>query len=167
MCCLCVCKVVTTADGLMATSLGINKTRSLQMIEKISGKNYPETFNQKSVSNTVYDIHNISPKELDELTLQMFKNGEINLKDRLPFIPLDTNIDGKNTHLKYYSRVWDNIDMKRDMIKEFTQILKEQISDKDDQMNIKMTRDAIALLERIDKKLSFNEIFANQIEKIS
>jgi hypothetical protein len=137
------------------------------MIEKISGKNYSETFNQRSVSNTVYDVHNISPKELDKLTLQMFKNGEIKLKDRLPFIPLDTKIEGKNIHVKYYSRVWDNKDMKRDMIMEYTKILQEQISDNDSQMNIIFTKEALALLERIDKKFSFNEILASQIEKTS
>lgn len=50
------------------------------MINKISGVN-PATVGFKTTKGSVsYDIHNISPHEMDRLTLEMFNRGEITLK---------------------------------------------------------------------------------------
>jgi hypothetical protein len=123
------------------------------MVDRISGIKPIQTDFQTKKQNIVYDLHNISPKELDNLTLDLFKKGEISLKDRLPFIPLDmTKLSGsaeKQVHVKYYSKVWDDPNRKRDMLAAYRSVLQEQISDHDTQQNIQMTKNALTLLENL------------------
>jgi hypothetical protein len=104
----------------------------------------------------------MSPNEMDKLTLDMFNRGEISLKERLPFVPLDTKrlsqISGQDVSIKYYARVWDDPDRKRDMVLEFNSILKEQVSDNDNQQNINVTQGALSLLKQMEQRLSFADV---------
>lgn len=124
---------------------------------------------EKSAKGSVsYDIHNISPREMDKLSLEMFQRGEITLRERLAFLPLDTERlaqeTGQDVQIKYYSRVWDDPDRKRDMLLEFSHILKDQIRDGDSPKNIEGTRRAITLLKQIDQRLSFEQVFKEATE---
>ena len=139
------------------------------MIEKISAVNpatTSPTIKERSVS---YDIHNISPNEMDALTLAMFKRGEISLSERLPFIPVDTKrmgqAAGEEVLFHYYSRVWDDPDRRRDMMREFKSILQDQTQDNDSQMNIHATKDALSLLERLEPNQSFDSVLKESIAK--
>jgi hypothetical protein len=123
---------------------------------------------EKSAKRTVsYDIHNISPREMDKLTLEMFQRGEISLRERLPFLPLDTERlareTGQDVQIKYHSRVWDDPDRKRDMLLEFNNILNGQLRDGDSLQNIEVTRNAITLLKRIDQHPSFERVLRETI----
>jgi len=86
----------------------------------------------------------------------------------LAFLTLDTERlaqeTGQNVQIKYYSRVWDDPDRKRDMLLEFSHILKDQIRDGDSPKNIEGTRRAITLLKRIDQRLSFERVFKEATE---
>ncbi|OPY64936.1 MAG: hypothetical protein A4E62_02783 [Syntrophorhabdus sp. PtaU1.Bin002] len=132
------------------------------MINKISGVNPASVGFKATNRNVSYDVHNISPNEMNRLTLEMFNRGEITLKERLPFIPMNTKdlsqVSGQEVHIKYYSRVWDDPDRKRDMIFEFSNILKEQARDNDSQQNINVTQDALSLLKRIEQRQSFENV---------
>ena len=124
---------------------------------------------EKSLKGSVsYDIHNISPREMDKLTLEMFQRGEITLRERLPFLPLDTERLAQETRqdvqIKYYSRVWDDPDRKRDMLLEFNNILKEQLRDGDSLQNIEVTRNAITLLKRMDQQPSFESVLRDIVK---
>lgn len=139
------------------------------MINKISGE-YPASGGIKATKgNMSYDIHNMSPHEMDRLTLEMFNAGEITLKERLPFVPLDTGrlveVSGQSVHIKYYSRVWDDPSRKRDMLLEFSSILKEQIRDNDDQLNINVTQGALSLLKRIEQRQSFEDVLRDTVKQ--
>jgi hypothetical protein len=131
----------------------------MDKISAVTSTPQAEKSPRRSVS---YDIHNISPREMDKLTLEMYQRGEITLRERLPFIPLDTERlareSGQDVQIKYYSRVWDDPDRKRDMLLEFNLILKDQIRDGDSLQNIEVTRNTIALLKRIDQQPSFEQV---------
>ena len=123
------------------------------MIERISGA-YAATMAGTAISNvTSGGIHDMSPNEMDQLSLDMFEHGEMTLRERLPFAPLDTSpledAAGVNISLGYYSQVWDDPDRKRDMARAFRDILSEQIRNGEPQMNIDMTRSALSVLDRI------------------
>ena len=115
------------------------------------------------------DIHNISSNEMKNLISNMYQKGEISLKETLAFMPLDTkplsDHLGKEFNLKYYSRVWDNPNRKRDMLAEFRNILLEQTKDNVDEKSIEITKGAIALLEQIEQRTSFKSILENQIDQ--
>ncbi len=139
------------------------------MTQIISGVN-PATAGFNATQRTKsYDIHNMSPNEMDKLTLDMFNRGEISLKERLPFAPLDTKrlsqISGQDVSIKYYSRVWDDPDRKRDMVLEFNSILKEQVSDNDNQQNINVTQGALSLLKQMEQRLSFDAVLKSTVKQ--
>lgn len=128
------------------------------MIEKISAI-HPAAASLPSHGGPLnYDIHNMSPNEMDALSLALFNRGEITLKQRLPFVPLQTE---QGTRLQYYSRVWEDPDRKRDMLAEFNQVLQDQINGGAGKASIDSTREAIALLEKLDQRQSFEDILKN------
>mgnify|MGYP000963929283 CR=1 FL=1 len=137
----------------------------MDKISAITSTPQAEKSSRRSVS---YDIHNISPREMDKLTLEMFQRGEITLRERLPFLPLDTERlareSGQDVQIKYYSGIWDDPYRKRDMLLEFNLILKDQIRDGDSTQNIEVTRNAIALLKRIDQQPSFEQVFKETVD---
>ncbi len=140
------------------------------MVDKISGSPPIGLYRQSGKPNVPKDIHNISPNEMDAITLTLFKNGEISLKERLPFVPLETNQlnthSGQKISIGYYSKVWDNPDKKRDMKVEFEKILQEQITRNESMENITFTRNALALLDRIEQNTSFAALFEDNLDKV-
>ena len=102
------------------------------------------------------------------LFLSYFPYSEITLRERLPFLPLDTERlareSGQDVQIKYYSGIWDDPYRKRDMLLEFNLILKDQIRDGDSTQNIEVTRNAIALLKRIDQQPSFEQVFKETVD---
>lgn len=93
---------------------------------------------------------NISPNELLPLVDEMYNNGEISLKDTLAFKKLNlqpfAEASGKSVNslkLKYFSNAYDNLNMKRNMMKEYQDILTEQINGGDDSENIAFAKNAI------------------------
>lgn len=139
------------------------------MIEKISAINSVTGNLAPPVQQLNYDIHNISPNEMDALSLYLFNKGEISLKERLAFVPLDTRplsqTLGEEVHLQYYSRVWENPDRKRDMLSEFKHVLQEEIRGNVGKQNIDFTRRAIAVLERLEQRPVFEDILKNTLTK--
>ncbi len=141
------------------------------MIEKISAINLTSANSNTAPRGSSYNIHNMSPNEMDQMTLEMFNRGEISLKERLPFVPLPldrlSQELGQEIHLKYYSRVWDDPNRKRDMLSEFESILRDQVRDSDIQQNISSTQSAISLLKQIEQKQSqsFESILQSSMTK--
>ena len=137
-------------------------------MDKISAVTPTHKVEKSAKGSVSYDIHNISPREMDKLSLEMFQRGEITLRERLAFLPLDTERLAQETEqdvqIKYYSRVWYDPDRKRDMLLEFSHILKDQIRDGDSPKNIEGTRRAITLLKQIDQRLSFEQVFKEATE---
>ena len=137
-------------------------------MDKISAVTPTHKVEKSAKGSVSYDIHNISPREMDKLSLEMFQRGEITLRERLAFLPLDTERlaqeTGQEVQIKYYSRVWDDPDRKRDMLLEFSHILKDQIRDGDSPKNIEGTRRTITLLKQIDQRLSFEQVFKEATE---
>lgn len=138
-------------------------------MDRISAVTSTPQTEKAAKSSVSYDIHNISPREMDKLTLEMFQRGEISLRERLPFLPLDKDRlaqeTGQDVQIKYYSRVWDDPDRKRDMLLEFNNILNEQLQDGDSPQNIEATRNAITLLKRMDQQPSFEQVLRETIEQ--
>ena len=143
------------------------------MIEKISAINHTAANLNTAPRGSSYNIHNMSPNEMDQMTLKMFNRGEISLKERLPFVPFPLDTDrlsqelGQEVHLKYYSRVWDDPNRKRDMLSEFESILMDQVRDNGSQQNISITQSAISLLKQIEQKQSqsFESILQSSMTK--
>ncbi len=138
-------------------------------MDKISAVTPTHKVEKSAKGSVSYDIHNISPREMDKLTLEIFRRGEITLRERLPFLTLDTERlaqeTGQDVQAKYYSRVWCDPDRKRDMLLEFSNTLKEQLRDGDSPQNIEATRNAITSLERMDQRLSFEQVLRVTIEQ--
>lgn len=137
------------------------------MIENISFSGPNNTYYHDKKEELNYNVHHISPKEMDTLTLNMFNKGEISLRERLAFVPLETtNLSesiGQNVKSQYNSKIWDDKNRKRDMVMELNNILREQLMNNESKMNIKFTKDALALLKRIDQKPSFKDILNQKI----
>lgn len=118
-------------------------------------------------SNKTYDIHNISPTEMDDYSLSLFNSGQINLKQRLAFVPLKTDQLDKSTsgtstaQIQYRQRVWSDPDRKRDMLTAWKQTLQDQMAGGADSSSLQITRDAIRLLEALDKQ-NFKQTLAGQ-----
>lgn len=114
------------------------------------------------ISSASYDIHNMSPRELANTTQRMAANGEISLKDQLLFSLVDrekslSKLMGREVHVQAWSSVFDNPDKRRDMMVDYKAMLQGQSGATSD-----LTRDAIALLEKMSKKNSFGQLLANQ-----
>lgn len=129
------------------------------MIEKISAMNSLTASAASQGRQLNYDIHNMSPNELDALTLDMFKKGEITLKQRLPFISIE-QVAGEGFHTRY-RRVFEDPDRKRDMLLEYNGVLQDKINGGDSKGSIDVVRDAIALLEKMNRKPAFEDILKN------
>lgn len=133
------------------------------MINSISKSSMPVVLS-KNVLPASYDINNMSPHELANMTQRMAANGEITLKDQLLFSLVDrekslSKLLNRDVRVREWSRVFDNPDKRRDMLVEYKTMLQEQ---KDNGANSDLTRDAIALLNKMSKKNSFGQILANQ-----
>lgn len=116
-------------------------------------------------SNSV--LGNISPNELETLVDEMYKKGEITLKDTLAFKPLSTNnlakdlnVNADKIKIKYFSEVWDNPNTKRDLLTQYKNIFNQQISNGE---NIESSKNGLRVLSIIEKKYSFGSIFKSMI----
>lgn len=106
-----------------------------------------------------YDLHNISPNELDDYTLDLYKSGQITLKQRLAFVPLKTIEFEKANQASAgsaapggRSRVWSDPDRKRDMISAWKATQQDERANGADERTLQSTQDAIRLLEQLAGK---------------
>ncbi len=135
------------------------------MISSISSQSTSVTYN-KDNSSTVFDVHNISPRELAALTARMVENGEISLKEHFLFSLVDrekslSKLLNREVRVPEWSKIFADPDTKRDMLAEYKNMLKEQSGSG---ANKELTKEAIALLERLagntNNTKSFEQILA-------
>lgn len=134
---------------------------------------YPKS-NSEFDKTAKIDIHNSSLNDVKKVLGNMNKNGELSIKDMLPFIALEITDEvkraagGKELHIQYYGEVWEKPNMKRDMLAAYENILKEQMANNESIDSINMTKKAIELLKSIDKNShnsKFNETLGKTLEK--
>ncbi len=119
------------------------------MISNISNQTTSVTYNKDS-QPTVFDVHNISPRELAALTARMVENGEISLQEHFMFSLVDrakelSKLLNREVRVPEWSKIFANPDTKRDMLAEYKNMLKEYPGSG---TNTEL-RYAIALLERL------------------
>lgn len=124
--------------------------------------------NSGNKSNTI-DFYNASPKDLQNYFAKKVQTGEVSLKEALPFMVLDTTSleqkVGKEISLKYASRVWDQPNLKRDMVKEYKSMLEEMKMGNADRKSIELVENAIRLLEKYNGSSSFSNIIHQEMQK--
>lgn len=122
---------------------------------------------------TGIDIENCSPDELEKFINGMYQKGEITLKETLVFKPLDlapladeAGIDPSKISQKYFSKVYDEPDKKRNLYRDYRSILNQMIIDGESSQNIAVMKNATRLLDRLKGLKSFETIYQNTISKI-
>lgn len=130
------------------------------MIQSINGTG--NVYGRSSLKSIGSILENISPNELETMVCDLYKDGEISLKDTLAFRILDTsNLQVKNggsVKIKYASEVWERPNTKRNMLAQYQNMLNEQIKDGDSSQNIEFTRNAINVLKKLERKYSFKSV---------
>lgn len=130
------------------------------MVESITGRN--AAFGSSSSKSGGSILENISPNELEEMVSDLYKQGEITLKDTLAFRNFDTsNLQksvGGTVKVKYFSEVWEKPNTKKNMLAQYQNILSEQIKDGDSAQNIEFTRNAVKVLKKLESKYSFKSV---------
>jgi hypothetical protein len=122
-------------------------------------------------SETTIDIENCSPKELENFIIGMYQNGEISLKDTLAFRPLDfktltddLGLDSSKINLKYFSKLWDNPNTKRNLHKAYKSALHQMLIDGD--RNIIMMKNAIKLFEKMKNQKSLSVSYKSTLTQV-
>lgn len=128
------------------------------------------SYEKRSVSSI--NIENCSPRELENYISGMYKNGEISLKETLIFRPLDISplaadlgIDSSKISVKYFPKVHESIDVKRNLYSDYKSILNQMVIDRDSSQNIALMKDAVALLDKI-KQSSFRNYLTGSFQDL-
>ncbi len=107
-----------------------------------------------------------SPVELESYVISMYESGEISLKDTLIFRPLDLKplaadlgIDVSGISLKYFSKVYNEPNIKRNLYRDYKSILNQMVIDRESSENISMMKQAVEVLDMIKNKKSFGSIY--------
>jgi vacuolar-type H+-ATPase subunit I/STV1 len=131
-----------------------------------------QSLNKQTNSSNLLDIHNASLNDVKKVLGNMYKNGDVSIKDMLPFLNLHTERlsrdVGQEVHVQYYGEVWEKPNQKRDMLAAYENILSEQMANNESIDKINSTKKAIELLKSIDKNThasKFSEALNSNTEK--
>lgn len=110
------------------------------------------------------NIHNASLNEVKSVLSGMMERSKITIKDMLPFMALEITDEikrtaGRELHVQYYGKLWENPNKKQDLLKAF----EEQKRNRADPQSMNSTKNAISLLKEIDNsdKVSSFQSFLN------
>jgi len=124
-------------------------------------------------SENTIDVENCSPKELEKNVIEMYLNGEISLKDTLAFRLLDLKITADDIGIdipkinpKYFSKLWDNPNTRRNLYKDYKSAFHQMLIDGDASKNLSMMKNAIKLLDKMMGQKSFSAVYKNKLTKV-
>lgn len=107
-----------------------------------------------------------SPVELEIYVISMYESGEISLKDTLIFRPLDLKplaadlgIDVSGISLKYFSKVYNEPNVKRNLYRDYKSILNQMVINRESSKNVSMMKRSVEVLDMIKNTKSFGSIY--------